>query len=125
LKAENFIISYEKALASQDWSSVEPLISGEACVTFSDGSVHRGKEKVKAAFERNFKTIKSEQYSIENIVWIKENENFAVYTFEYNWSGIINGNAVSGNGIGTSVIIKESNRWKLLSEHLGRKPTSS
>jgi len=121
MKPEEFISSYEGALATQDWKKVEPLFSEEVTVTFSDGSVHIGKEKVKEAFERNFKTIKSEKYEIVNVKWIKESDNYAVYLFEYNWSGIINGQLLSGNGLGTSIIVKEADSWKLLSEHLGRK----
>ena len=122
MKPEEFIKKYEIALGKQKWNIVEPLICKEASVTFSDGSVHTGIEKVKAAFERNFSKIKNEKYAMENISWIKRDEKYAVYLFEYYWSGIIDGKLISGNGIGTSIIIKESGTWKLLTEHLGRKP---
>jgi len=121
MKSEDFISAYESALATQDWTAVEPLISPDASVTFSDGSIHSGKQKVTEAFERNFNSIKSEKYEIVNVNWLKRTDEFAVYTFEFNWTGIINGNSVSGVGVGTSVIIMEAEGWKLLREHLGRK----
>lgn len=116
-----FIKAYEEALASQDWKQVEPLLSDEVSVSFSNGSVHIGKDAVQKAFEHNFANIKSEKYSMQNIVWLKKAQNFAVYLFEFSWTGIINNKPASGSGIGTSVLVKEEGKWKLLSEHLGSK----
>lgn len=117
---DEFIIAYESGLATQDWKNLDALISDNIAVTFSDGSVYTGRSKVKAAFEKNFNSIKSEKYSIENVNWLKKEESYAVYIFEYHWSGLVKGNSVSGQGVGTSVIIKENGDWKLLTEHLGR-----
>lgn len=119
MSPELFIASYEQALASQNWHKVSPLISDRVCVTFSNGTVHRGKEKVKAAFENNFAKIKSEKYEMHNVSWLTINDSYAVYIFKYQWTGIIDDKNHSGNGVGTSVIIKEDNNWKLLTEHLG------
>lgn len=119
---EEFIKSYETALGTQDWKVVEPLVSRNVCVTFSNGTVHIGKENVQKAFEKNFSLIKNEKYAVENIKWLVKDKNYAVYLFDFNWTGIIEGKSVSGNGIGTSVLVKEDDKWKLLTEHLGRKP---
>ena len=121
MKPEEFITAYEFALGTQDWKNIEPLISKSICVTFSNGQVHIGKNNVKTAFENNFSQIKNEQYKIDNLRWLHQEENFAVYLFDFFWTGIVNDKAVSGNGIGTSVLIKENSNWKLLTEHLGRK----
>lgn len=118
---EDFIPTYEKALATQDWKNVGPLIANEASVTFSDGVVHKGKDNVQSAFEKNFATIKSEHYKISNLHWVKKNNQYAVFTFEYNWSGYISDNLILGNGVGTSIIICKNDDWLLLSEHLGKK----
>ncbi len=122
MNPEEFIKSYETALGTQDWKIVEPLISEEVSVTFSNETNHIGKENVQKAFEQNFEIIKNEKYAIENIKWVVRDKKYAVYTFEFNWTGIIDGKRVSGNGLGTSVLIKEDAKWKLLTEHLGRKP---
>lgn len=121
MKPQDFIIDYEKALATQDWKSVEPLISKRASVTFSTGAVHEGKEAVKTAFERNFKLIKSEEYKIKNVRWLFTNESTAVYLFDFSWKGIMNNQLIGGEGIGTSVLIREGAKWVLLTEHLGKK----
>ena len=121
MKPENFIEAYQAALGTQKWSNVAPLISDFACVTFSNGTVHLGKDNVQIAFEINFDSIKNERYVIENVKWLKKEDDYAVYIFEFNWRGILDGKSVSGNGVGTSTIIKEKQTWKLLTEHLGKR----
>lgn len=122
MNPEEFIKSYERALATQDWDIIEPLVSENVSVIFSNGTIHIGKENVQKAFEKNFSIIKNEKYAVENIKWLVKDKKYAVYLFEFNWTGIIDGKSGFGNGIGTSVLIKENAGWKLLTEHLGRKP---
>jgi hypothetical protein len=81
----DFIAQYEAALATQDWSEVSPLIYVDASVTFSDGSVHKGKEAVRAAFERNFRSIAGEKYRISNVHWLLRSNDAAVYMFDFDW----------------------------------------
>jgi len=121
MNPEKFIRVYEQALATQDWTNVEPLIHENACVTFSNGTVHKGKSEIKSAFEMNFSLIKDEEYSISNVHWVIKDAEMAIYLFDFSWSGIINDRQASGSGRGTSVLIKESDKWKLLVEHLGQK----
>jgi len=121
MKPEEFIERYQNALAQQNWNAVAPLISKDVAVTFSNGTTHLGEKEVRQAFENNFAKIKSESYKIENVQWLRKERNYAVYIFEYFWSGVVNGTLMSGGGIGTSVIIEVSGVWKLLSEHLGSK----
>jgi ketosteroid isomerase-like protein len=119
---EEFIRAYEQALATQDWRNVEPLVHNNACVTFSNGTVHKGKREVQIAFEKNFLLIKDEEYSITNLHWVIKSSETAVYLFDFSWSGLINDRQASGSGRGTSVLVKESDKWQLLVEHLGPKP---
>lgn len=121
LNPEEFIRSYEQALATQDWTNVESLVHNNACVTFSDGTVHKGKSEVRSAFERNFSLIKDERYLITNVHWVAIGSEMAVYLFDFSWSGMINDRQASGSGRGTSVLIKEEDKWQLLVEHLGPK----
>ncbi|HXD12520.1 MAG TPA: hypothetical protein VN653_20790 [Anaerolineales bacterium] len=67
MQPEEFIRAYEVALATQDWNQVEPLVHTDACVTFSNGTVHKGKGEIQRAFEKNFsssrmKNIPSRMY---------------------------------------------------------------
>ena len=120
---EEFIRLYDQALASQEWSSVEPLVHPEVCVTFSNGAVHVGMAAVRAAFEKNFAAIQDEEYRISNVHWVVRSQEFAVYLFDFEWSGLIGGREARGAGRGTSVLIRDGDDWKLLSEHLGPKST--
>ena len=118
---EQFIQAYERALGTQDWHQVELLVHDNACVTFSNGSVHKGKDEVGKAFTRNFSLIMDETYSISNVHWVHKDNNIAVYLFDFHWTGVVNDKQASGSGRGSSVLIKENEQWKLLIEHLGPK----
>lgn len=61
MPAKDFVKEYETALGTQDWISVAPLISDDAIVIFSNGSLHAGKEAIKAAYQHNFSAIKGEE----------------------------------------------------------------
>jgi ketosteroid isomerase-like protein len=122
MNPEEFVHAYEDALATQGWIRVEPLIHEDACVTFSDGAVHKGKIEVRKAFEKNFSLIKDETYLIMNVHWVIKNAQSAVYLFDFKWSGLINDRPASGGGRGTSVLVNENGKWQLLVEHLGPKP---
>lgn len=118
---EQFIKDYEAALASQRWDNVAPLMHSNACVTFSNGTVHKGIHAIQDAYQRNFSLIKEEEYQITDVHWVSKNKAMAVYLFIFSWKGIINGQQASGSGRGTAVIIFEDGRWKLMAEHLGPK----
>jgi ketosteroid isomerase-like protein len=115
---DEFIHVYETALATQQWSRVEPLLHSDACVTFSSGAVHKGRRAVQAAFERNFAAIRDETYRISNVHWVVRTPDFAVYLFDFAWSGLIDGKPASGAGRGTAVIVRTGDSWQLLAEHL-------
>jgi ketosteroid isomerase-like protein len=117
---DDFVSQYEQALASQDWTVVEPLVHDDACVTFSTGEVHKGKPAVRRAFEQNFSAIADEEYRISNVHWVHRGEEVAAYLFDFQWSGRIGGRAASGSGRGTAVLRHEDGSgWRLLVEHLG------
>lgn len=119
MQPEDFVRFYEKALATQDWKYVSPVMHTDCVVTFSDGTIHKGKSQIRAAFERNFEQIENEYYRISDIHWVVRSEQFAVFTFRYSWSGIVGDKLASSQGRGTSSILCTEQRWQLTSEHLG------
>lgn len=116
---EQFIMTYEFALASQQWKNVEPLIHANACVTFSTGKVNKGIVAIKQAYEKNFSSIKNEKYSVTNVHWVTKTNETAVYLFHFHWQGMINGVPAEGSGKGTATLVFEDGQWKLIAEHLG------
>ena len=123
MTAEDFIRAYEKALASQRWAAVAPLVHENACVTFSSGTVHIGKTAVRKAYEANFSAIEDEEYRIANVHWVRRGEDVSVYVFDFFWTGRIDGRDAKGAGRGTAVLVRCGSGWQLLAEHLG--PTRS
>jgi ketosteroid isomerase-like protein len=119
MTAEEFVHAYEKALASQQWAAIEPLVHENACVTFSNGTVHIGKAAVRTAYEANFSAIEDEEYRIFNVHWVRRDEDVSVYVFDFAWSGRIGGRDAKGAGRGTSVLVRHGPGWQLLAEHLG------
>ncbi len=119
MQPNEFVLEYERALATQDWSAVEPLMHEDVCVTFSSGTVHRGLTEVQQAFEGNFAAISCEKYKVSNVHWIRSDTQYAVYLFDFDWTGILAGESSSGGGRGTAVLVRHDDEWKLLTEHLG------
>lgn len=119
MTAGDFIYAYEKALASQQWLAVEPLVHEYACVTFSSGTLHIGTSAIRNAYEANFSAIDDEEYRIANVRWVRRDEDVAVYVFEFSWSGRISGQSAGGAGRGTAVVLRTGSVWQLLAEHLG------
>lgn len=115
---EMFINAYKAALATQQWINVEPLVHTNACVTFSNGVVHKGIVAIKAAYERNFALIKNEDYQMSDLHWVLRTETMAEYTFHFSWAGTINGQPASGSGKGTATIVCENGKWVLFQEVL-------
>jgi len=113
-----FIKHYEKAISTQKWENVAALIHPDCVVTFTNGT-YKGKSEVKDIFTKNFALIKDETYAITNIHFVIERPDYAVFIFNYHWSGYINGKPAKGGGRGTSVIINSDQGWQLVSEHLG------
>jgi ketosteroid isomerase-like protein len=116
---QDFVRAYEAALATQDWSHVEPLMHPDVCVTFSTGARRQGITHVERAYRENFAGIKDEHYAISDVHWVSCDAAYAVYLFRFRWSGRIDGELASGGGLGTAVIKCEAGRWRLLTEHLG------
>jgi hypothetical protein len=109
---------YERALASQSWSNVDPLMHEDVCVTFSSGTF-KGKGEVQKAFEHNFSVIKDEEYSISNLHWAFLGRESATCLYNFYWQGQIKGQLSSGGGRGTSVLVNVDGNWQVLTEHLG------
>jgi ketosteroid isomerase-like protein len=68
---QEFISAYEKALATQSWEQVAPLIHEDCVAIFSEGT-YTGKAEVESAFRRTFSLIKDEKYSISDIHWVRD-----------------------------------------------------
>ncbi|MGH3254455.1 MAG: YybH family protein [Streptosporangiaceae bacterium] len=112
-----FIRAYEQATNSHDIAQLAPLIASDAVYWFTDGS-HRGRGAVLAAISQTFATIRDEVYRINELEWISIDCSQAVCRYHFAWTGIVDGQARSGSGRGTNVLVKNDGAWQMLHEHL-------
>lgn len=114
-----FLAAYEAALALHRWEAVGSFIDDDACFVFSDGT-HLGKPAIERAIGATFQRIEDETYCIGDIRWIDVAMDTPVCTYEFAWSGVIDGAASSGGGRGTSLLVKGHTAGKLSLSIWGR-----
>lgn len=116
--ARGTLRSYAAATDAHDLEATLGLVRNDAVYWFSDQSSHVGVSAIKAVLESNFSTISDETYEISSQRWIVESDAVAVCLYEFRWSGVIDGETVSGSGRGTSVLAAGDNGWQIVHEHL-------
>jgi ketosteroid isomerase-like protein len=121
---KTFLAAYKDALATQRWEAAAPLIHEDACFIFSEGT-YFGKAAIETAVRATFDFIQSEHYAIKHPVWIYVHDDSAACTYDFEWSGLIEGRLASGTGRGTTVVIRDADRWQIIHEHLGPSATPS
>ena len=123
---EEFLKLYEGATISRRFEDVAPLIADDAVFFFNDGS-YVGKESIKGAFERTWAfDIQDEKYWLDNIQWLMKEDQVAVCTFAFHWTGVVKGKFKElGSGRGTTVLGRSGSNWKVIHEHLSSEPRVS
>lgn len=109
--------AYEQANNSHLFTNVKPFIAENATYWFTDGSF-TGIDEIQAAVEATFDKIQDEDYRIEDLKWVIEEDSTAACTYKFIWSGIIDGIAKQGSGRGTNVLKKQNDGWRIIHEHL-------
>ncbi|GER91505.1 hypothetical protein KDW_56670 [Dictyobacter vulcani] len=116
-----FMHAYEQRTNTHRFEEVAPLIADDAVFWFNDGSF-QGKEAIRQAFEKTWAGIPEEQYAIENVQWLVDDEQAAVCVYLFRWQGKIDGQTIQGMGRGTSVLKKVNDHWQVVHEHLSSLP---
>ena len=118
---KSLLKQYEQALSTHKWEVVAPLIDDDACFVFSEGTFE-GKFNIGLAIQKTFEIIKDEKYCIKGVRWIHVQDDCALCTYDFFWSGLIDGVLKEGSGRGTSLLVRDSTGWKIKYEHLGPPP---
>lgn len=118
---DQFLKQYEEATNSHDFDNVASLIAKDAVYWFSDGS-YEGLASIRKAFESAWKTVKDEVYTISNVRWLAISETAAVCVYDFSWKGVIDGKPISGGGRGTNALAKTDKGWRIVHEHLSKRP---
>lgn len=118
---ETALACYVERLNTHSWDRIAPHMAEDAVFIFTEGTFV-GKAAAKAAFEKTFKLIENEVFSLHDIVWTVIAEDVATCRYEFRWKGLISGQQASGGGRGTSILRRINGRWLIAHEHLGPYP---
>ncbi|MFN0077351.1 MAG: YybH family protein [Prosthecobacter sp.] len=116
--------SYVEKLNTHSWDQIAPYVTEDVVFIFTEDTFV-GKAAAKASFEKTFKLIQNEVFSLHNISWTAVTESMASCRYEFRWKGMIEGQEASGGGRGTSILRRVDGRWLIAHEHLGPYPRKS
>lgn len=109
------------ALASQDGEAAQAFYHDDATIFFREGSYY-GKFQIKMILQNTFSIIKDETFDVKNLNWNFQSDQFATCTFEYNWTGTIQGKQFVTPGRGSLAWVCTDGDWKIILEHFGPMP---
>lgn len=115
------LAAYVESLNTHSWDRIAPHVADDAVFIFTENTF-AGKVAAKAAFEKTFKLIENDVFSLHDIVWTVVTDEVAVCRYEFRWKGLIGGQEAGGGGRGTSILRKVDGRWRVAHEHLGPGP---
>jgi len=110
--------TYMDAINTHDFSQITRLLHKNAVFCYS-GQMKTDLEKVKAFHENFWNTVNDSKWWATDVEIIHQDPKCQVYTYQYNYSGYVDGEYIEGNGRSTDVFIKNdtSGEWELLHEH--------
>lgn len=121
ISVEETLKKYLEALALQDYELAIDFFADEATVLFREGS-YFGKFQIKMILKNTFSIIKDETFDIRNLTWNFKSKDFATCTFEFDWSGIIQGRRFASPGRGSLSWANINDKWQIVLEHFGPMP---
>ena len=110
--------AYMDAINSHDFSEVSKLLHKNA-VFYIDNQVQTELKQIEAHHNRFWDTLKDSKFWATDIKILHRDYKSCIYTYQYNFSGYINGEYVEGIGRSTDVFVQNdiTNQWELLHEH--------
>jgi len=118
---ESTLTTYIEKLNTHSREQIAPCITEDAVFIFTEDTFV-GKASAKASFEKTFKLIENEVFSLHDIAWTAVTDDVATCHYEFRWKGLISGQESSGGGRGTTILRKVDGRWLITHEHLGPYP---
>ena len=110
--------AYMKAINTHSFSQIVKLLHEKAVFCYS-GQMKTEIEQVKIFHENFWNTVNDSKWWATDVELIYSDCKCQVYTYQYNYSGYVDGKYVEGNGRSTDVFANNSltGRWELLHEH--------
>ncbi|MFI4976518.1 MAG: YybH family protein [Caulobacterales bacterium] len=118
MSTDDFTQDLVAAMNGKDLEATMERIADDAVYFWSNGSAYFGKADIAVAMERNFDTIKNDTYHKVDVTWLAQSPDVAACAFKFEWTGEVDGKAVSGRGRGTSVLRRNDGQWRVVHEHL-------
>jgi hypothetical protein len=119
-----FLHRFEELAMQEDFGLVAELIDERAYFRFNDGDFV-GRQAIQAAFEKTWRgdpTVKKARFYLSDIQVLTVDTATATATYTYNWEGSQGGQSFKIQGRGTRVLVHESDRFRIIHEHLSRFP---
>jgi hypothetical protein len=119
-KVVEFLKRFEDASATGLFANVVGMIHPNALFRFNNGDYH-GLEAIQRAFESTWThDVKDERYYLSDIEVVSVDTSSAAATFHFNWSGIGPHGQFQIVGRGTSLLVLQDGKLKVMVEHLSR-----
>jgi ketosteroid isomerase-like protein len=122
-----FLNHFEDVAMKEDFSLLEDMIDDRAYFRFNDGDFV-GRQAIRAVFEKTWKgdpTVKKARFYLSDIVVLTTDTASATATYTYNWEGSQGSREFKIQGRGTRVLVHVGGRFRIIHEHLSRRPTPS
>jgi ketosteroid isomerase-like protein len=123
----NFLNHFEEVAMKEDFSLLEDMIDDRAYFRFNDGDFI-GRQAIRAVFEKTWKgdpTVKKARFYLSDIVVLTTDTASATATYTYNWEGSQGSQSFKIQGRGTRVLVHEGGKFRIIHEHLSRRPVPS
>ena len=122
-----FLNHFEDVAMKEDFSLLEDMIDERAYFRFNDGDF-LGCQAIRASFEKTWKgdpTVKKARFYLSDIVVLTTDTSSATATYTYNWEGTQGNREFEIKGRGTRVLVQLGGRFRIIHEHLSRRPAPS
>ncbi|NLM17294.1 MAG: nuclear transport factor 2 family protein [Candidatus Riflebacteria bacterium] len=119
---EMVFAKYMQTLSDQKPDAATSFFHENATVFFREGS-YFGKNQISQILKNTFSIIKDETFTPSKVNWHYKSNDTAACTFQYEWSGRIQGKRFTTLGRGSLTWVKDINGdWKIITEHFGPTP---
>jgi ketosteroid isomerase-like protein len=109
---------FTAALIRRDLECALALLADDVVFFYSNGAAILGKQAFAAAMTASWKVVADYRYSTLDAVWVAESADAAAVAYAFAWSGVAQGENVSGGGRGTRVFRRTPSGWLIAHEHL-------
>ena len=115
---EKVFKAYVEAINSCEYSQVSKLFHENISFCHA-GEIKTSPEKILAFHENFWNTLVDSKWIVTDVNIIHSDSKCQIYSYQYNYTGYVNGEYVEGCGQTTDIFVKNdlTGEWKLLHAH--------